>query len=80
MHFDLGKWVVKFRHAIFIVAMVLLIPSLFGMIATRVNYDMLSYLPDSIDTVKGQDTLMDEFGVGAFSLITIEDMKTNEAA
>ena len=79
MKFDLGKWVVKYRRAIFIVAMVLLIPSVIGYMAVRVNFDMLTYLPDSIETMQGQNTLMDEFGVGAYSFITIEDMKTSEA-
>mgnify|MGYP001138862800 CR=1 FL=1 len=64
-----GKAVVKLRIPILLLAVVLLIPSVFGMLGTRINYDMLSYLPDDIDTVKGQNILMDEFGKGAFTFI-----------
>ena len=77
---DFGKSVVKHRRAIFIVAVLLLIPSLLGMIKTRINYDMLYYLPDDIETVQGQNILMDEFGKGAFSIIVVENMKSDEVA
>lgn len=66
--------VVKSRAAILIVAIVLLVPSLLGMIFTRVNYDMLNYLPDSLDTIKGQEYLLEDFGKGAFSFLIFEDM------
>ena len=69
-----GKWVVKNRVIILIISVLLLIPSVFGMAHTRINYDVLTYLPDDIDTVKGQDILMDDFGKGAFSLIVVEGM------
>ena len=69
-----GKWVVKCRIPILILAIALLVPSLIGMIMTRINYDMLSYLPGDIDTVVGQDILMDDFGKGAFSFVIIEGM------
>ena len=69
-----GKAVVKYRIPIFILVLLLMIPSVFGMISTRINYDMLTYLPDSMDTVIGQNELMDEFGKGAFSFIIFEDM------
>ena len=69
-----GKWVVKCRIPILILAIALLVPSLLGMIMTRINYDMLTYLPSDIDTVVGQDILMDEFGKGAFSFVIIEGM------
>lgn len=69
-----GKAVVKFRVAIIIVALLLLIPSVFGMIFTRVNYDMLNYLPDNLDTVKGQKYMLEDFGKGAFSFLIFEDM------
>lgn len=69
-----GKWVVKCRIPILILAVALLVPSLIGMIMTRINYDMLTYLPGDIDTVVGQDILMDEFGKGAFSFVIIEGM------
>ena len=69
-----GKAVVKYRIPIFVLALLLLIPSVFGMVSTRINYDMLTYLPDSMDTVIGQNELMDEFGKGAFSFVIFEDM------
>lgn len=69
-----GKWVVKCRIPILILAIALLVPSTVGMIKTRINYDMLTYLPGDIDTVVGQDILMDEFGKGAFSFVIIEGM------
>lgn len=64
----LGKRIVACRIPILILALALLLPSVIGMAATRINYDMLTYLPDDIDTVTGQDILMDEFGKGAFFL------------
>ncbi len=69
-----GKAVVKYRIPIFVLALLLLIPSVFGMVSTRINYDMLTYLPDSMDTVIGQNELMNEFGKGAFSFVIFEDM------
>ncbi len=75
-----SKAVVKHRVLILIVALVLMIPSLFGLIGTRVNYDMLNYLPDDMDTVKGQNELLDDFGKGAFSLIIAEDMPDRDVA
>lgn len=73
-----GKAVVKSRIAILIVAIVLLIPSVLGMIFTRVNYDMLNYLPDSLDTIKGQDYLLDDFDKGAFSFLIFENMNEKD--
>ena len=75
-----GKWVVKHRVLILILGVLLLIPSILGMIKTRINYDMLSYLPEDMDTVKGQDILLDDFGKGAFSLIVVEDMPEKDVA
>lgn len=75
-----GKWVVKCRIPILILAVILLIPSLIGMIITRINYDMLTYLPGDIDTVVGQDILMDEFGKGAFSFVIIEGMDPEDVS
>ena len=69
-----GKGVVKLRIPILILAFLLLIPSGIGYINTRVNYDILSYLPGDIETMKGQDILLDEFGTGAFSLVVVEGM------
>lgn len=75
-----GKWVVKCRIPILILAVALLVPSLIGMIMTRINYDMLTYLPGDIDTVVGQDILMDEFGKGAFSFVIIEGMDLKDVS
>ena len=75
-----GKWVVKCRIPILILAVALLVPSLIGMIMTRINYDMLTYLPGDIDTVVGQDILMDEFGKGAFSFVIIEGMDPDDVS
>ncbi len=69
-----SRAVVKYRIPILVLALVLLIPSFFGMISTRINYDMLDYLPDDMDTVIGQNLLLEDFGKGAFSLIVVEDM------
>ena len=73
-----GKAVVKLRIPILIASIVLLIPSVFSYLGTRVNYDILSYLPSELETVKGQDILLDEFGVGAFSTAVIEGMSDSE--
>ena len=75
-----GKTVVKLRIPILILALILLIPSVLGIQATRINYDMLTYLPEGIDTVEGQNILMDEFGKGAFSFIIVEGMEDKEVA
>lgn len=75
-----SKAVVKHRVLILIVTLLLMIPSVMGMIGTRINYDMLNYLPDDIDTVIGQDVLLDEFGKGAFSFLVIEDMEDKDVA
>ena len=71
----LGRKIVKFRIPIFIIGLLLLIPSVFGYINTRVNYDVLYYLPDSIETMQGQDILVDEFGTGAYSMFICEGME-----
>ena len=68
-----GKAVIKSRIAILIISAVLLVPSLLGMINTRVNYDMLNYLPDSLDTVKGQEYMLEDFGKGAFSFLIFQN-------
>ena len=75
-----AKSVVKHRIAILVLAVALMIPSCMGIAATRINYDMLTYLPEDIDTVIGQDELMDDFGKGAFSFIIAEDMPTKDVA
>ena len=73
-----GKAVVKSRIAILIISAVLLVPSLLGMINTRVNYDMLNYLPDSLDTVKGQEYMLEDFGKGAFSFLIFENVNEKD--
>lgn len=74
----LGKAVVKCRIPILILAILLLIPSIIGMQNTRINYDMLTYLPEDIDTVIGQNILMDDFGKGTFSFVIIENMQPKD--
>lgn len=75
-----SRAVVKHRITILIVAIVLMVPSLFGMLGTRINYDMLDYLPEDMDTVIGQEELLSDFGKGAFSLIVVEDMEDKDVA
>ena len=75
-----GKWIAKHKVVIVIVSLLLLIPSFLGMAATRVNYDILSYLPDSLETVEGQDIMVDEFGMGAFSMVVVENMDLKDVA
>ena len=71
-----GNIVVKARHLILILAFVLLVPAVWGYTHTRVNYDILTYLPDTIETIKGQDILMKEFGTGAITMLIVEDGMT----
>ena len=77
---ELGRKIVRFRIPIFIIGLLLLIPSVFGYINTRVNYDVLYYLPDSIETMQGQDILVDEFGTGAYSMFICEGMENKDVA
>ena len=78
--YKFGKAVVKLRLPILILALALLLPAWWGMQSTRINYDMLTYLPEDIETMKGQDILMDEFGKGAFSFIVAEGMADRDVA
>ena len=73
-----GKWVVKHRVPILVLGILLLLPSVFGMVNTRINYDVLDYLPENIDTVQGQNILLDEFGKGGFSLVMVEGMSEKD--
>lgn len=73
-----GKTVVKFRIPILILSFLLLIPAGISYINTRINYDILSYLPGDIDTMKGQDILLEDFGTGAFSLCVVENMSEKQ--
>ena len=75
-----GKWIAKHKILIIIIGIALLIPSYLGMAATRINYDVLSYLPDTLETVDGQDIMVDQFGMGAFSMIVVEDMELKDVA
>ena len=76
----LSRVIVKLRVPIVLITLVLMVPALFAMFNTRINYDMLTYLPEDMDTVKGQNILMDEFGKGAFSFIIVEDMPDKDVA
>lgn len=75
-----AKAVVKYRVPILILTILLMIPSVLGMAGTRINYDMLDYLPDDMETVIGQDALMEDFGKGAFSFLIVEDMPVKDTA
>ena len=76
----LRKKIVKYRVVILIIGFLLLIPSAMGYFKTKVNYDILYYLPDDIETMVGQDILMDEFGKGAFAMEIVEGMSTKDVA
>ena len=69
-----GKWIARHRILMLLIGVLLIIPSVIGIAKTKVNYDLLSYLPDHLETVKGQDILVDEFGMGAFSMVAVENM------
>lgn len=75
-----SKAVVKARVPILIITLLLMIPAALGMLGTRINYDMLNYLPEDMDTVIGQNELLEDFGKGAFSFIVVEDMKDEDVA
>lgn len=77
---NIGKWITKHKNIILVIAFILLIPAGIGYVSTRVNYDVLSYLPERLETIKGQDILVDEFGMGAFSMVVVEDMPMKDAA
>lgn len=76
----LGKAIVKARYLILILSVVLLIPAGIAYVNTRVNYDILSYLPGDIDTMVGQDILVDQFGTGAFSMYMVQGMEYKDVA
>ena len=78
MMIKLSKAIVKHRSLILIIAAVLIIPSVIGMAGTRINYDMLSYLPDDIETIEGQDILLKDFGKGAFSFVIVDGMEDKD--
>lgn len=78
MMIKLSKAIVKHRSLILIIAAVLIIPSVIGMAGTRINYDMLSYLPDDIETIEGQDILLKDFAKGAFSFVIVDGMEDKD--
>ena len=73
-----GEFVCKHRKTILIIALLLLIPSIIGMKMTRINYDILVYLPEDIETIQGEKILSEDFNMGAFSMIVLENMKTKD--
>ena len=76
----MGKLIVKLRIPILILALALVVPAMFSFLNTRVNYDILSYLPKDIDTMKGQDIMLDEFGKGGFAFVVLEGMSDNDVS
>ena len=76
----LGKKIVKYRAAILVVSFLLLIPSAFGYLNTRINYDVLTYLPEDIETMQGQDIMVEDFGTGAFSMLIVDGMKDKDVS
>jgi predicted RND superfamily exporter protein len=73
-----GQFICKHKVAILIISLLLLIPSIIGYKATRVNYDILVYLPDNIETIKGENILADDFDMGAFSVVILENMQSKD--
>lgn len=73
-----GRFIAKHRILIILIAVILLIPAGIGYISTKINYDVLSYLPNSLETVYGQDVMVDEFGMGAFSMVIVENMENKD--
>ncbi len=73
-----GRFICKYRKIILIVSLLLLIPSILGIKATRINYDILVYLPDDIETIQGEKILSENFNMGAFSVVILEDMQTKD--
>lgn len=73
-----GKAICKYRKIILIISILLLIPAIIGIKATRINYDILVYLPDDIETIKGENILSEDFNMGAFSMVIVENMQTKD--
>ncbi|MDO4976315.1 MAG: MMPL family transporter [Eubacteriales bacterium] len=69
-----GKWIARNRLLILLIGLILLVPAVFGVIKTRINYDLLSYLPESLETVEGQNIMVDEFGSGGFAMVVVDNM------
>lgn len=75
---NVGKWIARKKYFILSMCLLLIIPSFIGISNTKINYDVLSYLPDSLETVKGQDIMVDDFGMGAFSMVIVENMEEKD--
>lgn len=73
-----GKKVVKYRIPILIASILLLVPAVFGYANTKVNYDVLTYLPEDIETMQGQEIMVEDFGVGAFSMFIVDGMEDKD--
>lgn len=73
-----GKWIARHRIFILLVSILLLVPAAIGKAETKINYDLLSYLPGDLETVEGQDILVDEYGMGAFSMVVVEGMELKD--
>ena len=72
------KWLVRHRVLVIILCLAMMVPSVLGMAATKTKFDLLYYLPQDLETVKGQEILLQDFGKGAFSLLVTEGMSTQE--
>ena len=73
-----GQFVCKHKKIILIISLLLLIPSIIGIKATRINYDILAYLPDDIETVQGENILADDFNMGAYSIVVVDKMDSKD--
>ena len=71
-----GQFICKYRKVILIVAILLLVPSVLGIKATKINYDLLVYLPQDVETIQGENILAEDFQMGAFSIVILENMET----
>lgn len=76
----LGKKIVKYRAVILVISFLLLIPSALGYLNTRINYDVLTYLPKDIETMRGQDIMVEDFGTGAFSMVIVDGMENKDVS
>lgn len=74
----IGKFIAKHKYLVLVISLILLVPSAIGYVKTRINYDILSYLPKTLETVDGQDVMVDEFGMGAFSMVVVEGMDNKD--
>ena len=73
-----GKFICKHRKLILVIALLLIIPSIIGIKATRINYDILVYLPDDVETIKGENILSKDFNMGGFSMVLVENMDNKD--